>query len=636
MVMGNQRRQAFLRWLPLLVGMAALLLYGVTTAPSIVELFDDTLEFQLIGPTVGIAHPTGYPLYVLLGGLVSRLLLPIGNWAWRMNILSAFFGAVTVGLLFATTRRLVTEQDGRPNQWAALAAAVAFGLGPVWWAQVTIAEVYALHLALMAAIIFAAIGINQLPPDRFDRRMTWLCLLAGLGLAHHRTTLLLAPPLAIYLLWSVPGLWRPRRVWWRWMAALLGPLLLYGWLPLRAATGVADLNGSYVNTWSGFWDHVLARQFGAFFADNPLAVERGPGDWLALFTSQMGGMALLLAGAGLLWLVDRTRRPAKAWIFILLVLLTNLVFALNYRVGDVEVFLLPVFYCLAIFIGGGVGLIPRVVGSRRPHLTTVAQLLLVLLLLSSWAGRNPFTGRRNEWATHNYAVAMANVAFPPGSQVVGLEGEMTALNYMQQAEGLGVEATLVVANDPAQRRAVIDAAVAAALPTFITRELAGLESLYSFTGEGPLVRVWPRGESVVPPPSNPLDMTLADGALRIEGYDLAVLDQPGNPAVALTIHWRPMAAVPQALKVSLRLADDAGNLLLQPDGTATVIDAFPLRHVALTTTWAPNTAVSDVHTVDLRASELARARQLEVIVYDAETVAEVARWQIDLAGFGRQ
>ncbi|MEM7538408.1 MAG: DUF2723 domain-containing protein, partial [Chloroflexota bacterium] len=93
-----QGRLAF--FLPMLVWLATFLLYAATTAPSITELFSDSLEFQLIGPTWRIAHPTGYPLYTLLGTIWSHVLFPIGNWAWRINILSALFGATAVTLLF--------------------------------------------------------------------------------------------------------------------------------------------------------------------------------------------------------------------------------------------------------------------------------------------------------------------------------------------------------------------------------------------------------------------------------------------------------------------------------------------------------------------------------------------------------
>ena len=54
------RRELWLnRVLPGAVWLAAFGLYALTAAPSIVAFFDDTLEFQLVGPTFGIAHPTG-------------------------------------------------------------------------------------------------------------------------------------------------------------------------------------------------------------------------------------------------------------------------------------------------------------------------------------------------------------------------------------------------------------------------------------------------------------------------------------------------------------------------------------------------------------------------------------------------
>ena len=97
------------RWLPWLVGLAGFVLYAATAAPSIVRFDDDSLEFQLVGPTLGIAHPTGYPLYTLLGGLWSRVLFPVGNWAWRMNLFSAVAGAVTVGLIYVFIQRVARQ-----------------------------------------------------------------------------------------------------------------------------------------------------------------------------------------------------------------------------------------------------------------------------------------------------------------------------------------------------------------------------------------------------------------------------------------------------------------------------------------------------------------------------------------------
>ncbi len=393
--------------------------------------------------------------------------------------------------------------------------------------------------------------------------------------------------------------------------------------------GVMDLNGSYVNDWTGFRRHVLASAYAGFFSDNSLAIERTVGDWIAMFQQQMGWLGLILGLLGLAWLVDRHGRPAKAWVFVLIVLLTNLIFALNYRVGDVEVFLLPVFYCAAIFVGGGVGLLARL-PDRYATWATGGQALLALLLAAGMLSDGPAINRSRSWAAHDYAVALAKVDYPEGSHVVGLEGEMTALRYMQMAEGLGGNATPVVADDPERRREIVEDLVGSGYPTYLTRELPGIETSYSFTGQGPLVRVWPRGESRITAPTFPLDVTLVDGALSVEGYDLTVLDQAGGSALSVVYHWRPHATLTRNYKVSLRVQAADGSPLQWPSGEPVVMDEYPLRQAALTSHWLPEEEISDVYYLPLPASALEEAAQLETIVYDAETVAEVGRWRIEL------
>src|SRR5215203_4571230 len=113
------------RWMPWLIGIAAFALYAYTAAPGIVTFFDDTLEFQTVASTFGIAHPTGYPLYTILGGLWTRL-VPLGTWAGRLNLFSALCAGVAVGLLASITSRLTRNHDdfagGTANIWAGLAA----------------------------------------------------------------------------------------------------------------------------------------------------------------------------------------------------------------------------------------------------------------------------------------------------------------------------------------------------------------------------------------------------------------------------------------------------------------------------------------------------------------------------------
>ena len=130
------------------------------------------------------------------------------------------------------------------------------------------------------------------------------------------------------------------------------------------------------------------------------------------------------------------------------------------RVGDPEVFMLPAFLCAAALAGEAALLLAPL---RRPAWIVLAGLAISLLL--GWgpdAGRLWIAAEPGQRMTT--PVDLAKVDFGPGSRAIGLEGEMTALKHMQQAEGLGLAATPIVANDEEMRRAAVAEGIAAVRP----------------------------------------------------------------------------------------------------------------------------------------------------------------------------
>ncbi|MDI9548293.1 MAG: hypothetical protein QM346_11915, partial [Chloroflexota bacterium] len=318
----------------------------------------------------------------------------------------------------------------------------------------------------------------------------------------------------------------------------------------------------------------------------------------------------------------------RTWVFVLLLLLANAAFAISYQVADREVFFIPVFLAFALFVGGGAGMVRRL-PLKRPLLTVLIQAGLTLLVAAGVPGRAPAENRRDDWTAHHHALLMASAPFPPGSRVIGLEGEMTALRFMQDAEELGRNAQPITADDPAQRAALLAENVAHGYPTFITRELPGSEQAYSFSGAGALVRVWPRGQAEVEKPAMPLDVELLDGRVRLEGYELRVVELPGGPVLELTLGWLPSAPLSETLKVSLRLVDAEGTPLTDAAGRPIAEDRFPIRQAALSRDWLPGELVRDVHYLPM-PPEAGMAAILQVIVYDADTVVEEGRVELPL------
>jgi hypothetical protein len=623
------------RWWALGLSFAALALYVATLAPTVATVFDDSLEFQVVLPSLGIAHPTGYPLYTLLGWLASRL--PLGDLAYRVNLLSALAGVATVGVLFLAARRLGS------GRLPALLMSIVFALGTIWWSQATIAEVYTLHGLAVALILYLTLS------DR-GTRTPWLALVFGLALAHHRTTLLLAPGVAVYLLWSDPGvLRRPRDLAMLALAFLL-PLGLYLYLPLRGQA-VTSLDGAMVSTWDGFWRHVTASDYGSFLSANPLAIQRPASYPLRLLASQMGLAALLLGLVG--WL--RWPKQPKQWTLLALVLAANLVFALGYKTADVDVFYIPVVMVWLLVATAGLSwLLERLAAwledlglrSGRAWQIVLAALLAGVVLLQPLmttvrvlgdetrprtcaevlaVGETPaFTPKRSDnWNALDCGLAMLDQALPAESAIIGLQGEITLLRYLQMDRGLRPDLRLLDVDREEERLAAVEAELAAGRPVFVTRELPGLAERYSLSAAGPLVQVWPAGSAAAPPLTETLDLPLGD-ALRLTGFELSQVPATGAQWLRLSAALAVDAPVGEALKVSARL--------LGPDGSVVAsTDAVPVHWAYPTTAWRAGETVLDTYDFALPLDVDSAALTPLLILYRAADGAEVGRYQPDVA-----
>ena len=199
---------------------------------------------------------------------------------------------------------------------------------------------------------------------------------------------------------------------------------------------------------------------------------------------------------------------------------------------------------------------------------------------------------------------------------------------MQRAAGLGANATPVVADDPLRRAALLAGAVTDGVPVYLTQELDGIAEQYSFSGEGPLVRVWPRGEAQVGPPTEPLEIAMAEGAITLAGVDRQRLEWAGGPVARVAFYWRAESPVEERYKVSLRVVDAQGEPLRWPDGAPATADRYPLRLVAPTTSWLPGELIRDLHEVALPPAAVTEAYRLQAILYREEDGGEVGRVEL--------
>jgi Protein of unknown function (DUF2723) len=204
------------------IALGAFVLYFLTAARDIVV--GDTPELAAAAITLGVPHPPGYPLLVLVGHVFSWL--PFGSIPFRVNLTAVVASAATVGLVYLTARRVVGEW-----LWAALAA-VLLVVNPLFWEWSLAFEAFPLNNLLAAGLIYLVVAWHE-RPDR-GMLLAGAALLAGLGLANHQSIVLLGPAV-LFLLWARRStLLRSRQVVLLSAIALSVGLLPYAYVPWAA------------------------------------------------------------------------------------------------------------------------------------------------------------------------------------------------------------------------------------------------------------------------------------------------------------------------------------------------------------------------------------------------------------------
>ena len=427
------------------MALGALLVYWRTLLPT-VSSWGDSAKFQYLAQVWGIPHPTGYPLYLLLTRLFA--LLPWGDLAYRVNLLSAMCGALAAGLLALVALRISRDP------LAAGAAALLAAFSPVFWSQAVVAEVYALNAVWVALCLLLILRWRE---TASPAALYAFMLAYGLSFSHHLSMILLLPAFLFWVIGRQPGaLIRPRNLAVGLLAIGLG-IAPYSYILLRASQGAAysEFPALAGRSWlAAFVDYVSGAQFrGGFFA----AFAHGPAALLdraslcaQLLVQQFGWWGIALGGWGLvvLW-----RRDRQLTIGLVLAALGETIFALGYDIIDPEVYFIPSYLIWALFIAGGLAALAQQLAARlrRPRirrvLWTAGCLALPLLsLVLHWPAADrsaDFSARR--WAEafmqnleDNALVVMPQPYFYSQRQILLYmmlaEGVKPGLRFIQESE----------------------------------------------------------------------------------------------------------------------------------------------------------------------------------------------------------
>jgi hypothetical protein len=346
--------------------------YLATMAPGLTwaHFGADGGDLVTAAATGGIAHPSGYPTYLLLARLYQ--FLPLGSLAYRTNLLSSSAAVLAVFFLYLLAERRLPLENSTLRRLAALCTGAAFGFAPLFWSQAVIAEVYTLHLFFYALVLYLCFGVCAPAHRRWFNLALGLSL--GLALGNHLTSLLFAPIV-------VGTAFQNGRPDWERVSLRLGGMalgsLVYLTLPVKALLN-PPLNWGNPSTWEGFYWLVS----GQLYAGNlillslPALLERISAI-AALAWGQFGLPGLLLGMIGLV----RANLPAALNRSLLWISAVSIFFALIYSTSDSFLYLLPAFLSFALWIGAGMGWLLLLVSSNWPRFSPgVAALFLVFIL----------------------------------------------------------------------------------------------------------------------------------------------------------------------------------------------------------------------------------------------------------------
>ncbi|MEO6778436.1 MAG: DUF2723 domain-containing protein [Gemmatimonadaceae bacterium] len=465
-----------------LAALCVFALYLATLSPT--TAMWDTSEYIAAAKVLGLPHPPGNPLFVLIAHAFGLLPIPV-SYAARINILAALCSSIAAGVWFLLIDFVLAR--GRIDAFRrrlAAAAGVAIGATAftVWNQSVVNEKVYTVSLALFALITL--LMLRWLDGDgtrRNDRKLIAIAFLLGAGYAVHPAGLL--PGLAVVLTVASRS-WRkllqPRLV-----AAVVGAFMLgvtpFIFEPIRAAqepvlnegaptgcTGGLGWSCTFsVETYSRLSGNINRDQYGKpsvlerqipfvaqldmwwlYFRWQWLRDARGSAPFAQLV------LALVMLGLGLYGGFVHWRWDRPSWIYwatFMVTLTVMLVYYMNFKYGfsqatdlgnsvprevrDRDYFYLWSFSAWGVWVAVAIAEL-----WQRTRYAAALLAVAVVPLAANWSAAS----RRNDTVARHWAIDLLNSVEPYGVIVTGGDNDTFPLWYAQYVEGVRPDVTVII------------------------------------------------------------------------------------------------------------------------------------------------------------------------------------------------
>ena len=364
--------------LPIAIFLISFVIYIFTLSPTV--SFTDNGELAGAAYSLGVGHPSGYPLLSIIGHL--WLFIPTG-WTviYKLNILSAVFASTSIlifyhtACLFADNMKLGASTENSvkskrsKHQTASLiksplsgdfsirlisaSMAVAFAFSSIIWEQAVVFEVYSLQFLLINSTLYF---LFRAVFDSTNKQKYYMLsgLFMGLSFANHLTTILLVPAI-LFIYFKNPdskfelGSRNLKNLIWIFLIVLAG-VSIYMYMPLRSMSE-PDFNWGYVHrSFDKFLYHVQGKQYQVWmFSGMDVAkenfvkfVERLP------YNLAFVGFIPLFAG-----IIRLFKTSNEIFWFLLILSFSCIFYSVNYSIHDIDVYFYIAVYAIMMFCIAG-------------------------------------------------------------------------------------------------------------------------------------------------------------------------------------------------------------------------------------------------------------------------------------------
>jgi hypothetical protein len=407
--------------------------YIFTLCPSV--SWGDSGEFIVASYLMLIAHPTGYPLYTLLGKLFTYL--PIGSIAYRVNLMSALFASLACFILYVLLLKLTKS----PAASAVSSLILAFSY--TFWSQAVIAEVYTLHVFFMLLLILIALKWKETESPKF------LYLFSGvfaLSICNHLVlTIVLFPGLLYFILVKKHQKMTCIQVYRISMKTIIMILLVgiislipYVYLPIRSLQQ-SELNNIEFTSLKNLINYVSGGYFSQFIFKLSFSevISRLFYLFYDLAFREFTLIGMVIASFGLICMFQNNRVLFFSSILIICSnIILTIVYPVSFNINEIWVWYLPLFSICSIAIGFGLIRIGNIFGNLKlspPGIESFLFLAIPFLLIITNVGD---VDRSKDYSAENYAQAILTQVKNNSIIISHFGGDTTGpVYYMQYVLG---------------------------------------------------------------------------------------------------------------------------------------------------------------------------------------------------------